>query len=94
MQAADQAPLSAADVPQLLALLQSALSHDASVQKQTEALLASLEQRQGYCSCLAVRVEASSIESDALRLAGHAMARCSPAFAPPTTRPQQSNRRR
>ena len=50
----DQSALSEADVPQLLQLLQSALSQDAAIQKQTEALLASLEQRQGYCSCLAV----------------------------------------
>ncbi len=48
-------PLGEADVPQLLQLLHGALSMDAGTQKQAEALLASLESRVGFCSCLAVR---------------------------------------
>jgi hypothetical protein len=51
-------PLSEADIPQLLQLLQAALSADVSTQKQAEAMLASLECRTGFCSCLAVRLEA------------------------------------
>lgn len=47
-------PLSEADIPQLLQLLQGALSPDAPTQKQAEAVLASIEGRIGYCSCLAV----------------------------------------
>lgn len=46
--------LSEADIPQLLQLLQAALSTDATSQKQAEAVLASLETRVGFCSCLAV----------------------------------------
>jgi hypothetical protein len=51
---AGQPPLSENDVPQLLQLLQTALSTDCAVRKQTEAMLASLEGRVGFCSCLAV----------------------------------------
>lgn len=50
----DQPPLTEADISQLLPLLSAALSSDASVQKQAEAILASLETRDGFCSCLAV----------------------------------------
>jgi hypothetical protein len=53
-------PLSEADIPQLLKLLQAALSSDAGTQKQAEAMLASLESRTGFCSCLAVSVHPSS----------------------------------
>jgi hypothetical protein len=51
---ANNASLSEADIPQLLQLLQGALSPDAPTQKQAEAVLASIEGRIGYCSCLAV----------------------------------------
>lgn len=51
---AGQPPLSEADIPQLLQLLRAALSTDAAAQKQAEAMLASLEGRVGFCSCLAV----------------------------------------
>lgn len=50
----NQPPLTEHDIPQLLQLLQGALSADASTQKQAEAVLASIESRIGYCSCLAV----------------------------------------
>ena len=46
--------LSAADVPNVLQCLQGALNPDVGVQKQAEAVLASLEQRPGFCSCLGV----------------------------------------
>lgn len=52
-----QPPLSEADIPQLLQLLQSALNLDPAVQKQAEALLASLGTRVGFCSCLAVSTQ-------------------------------------
>lgn len=54
-QSAWQLPaLSENDLPQLLQLLQTALSTDTTVQKQAESMLASLEGRVGFCSCLAV----------------------------------------
>jgi hypothetical protein len=49
-----QPALSENDIPQLLQLLQAALSTDRAVQKQAESMLASLELRVGFCSCLAV----------------------------------------
>lgn len=54
-QQAGQPALSENDLPQLLQLLQTALSTDTTVQQQAEATLASLEGRVGFCSCLAVR---------------------------------------
>lgn len=53
---AHQPPLSENDIPQLLQLLAAALSTDTATQKQAEAMLASLESRVGFCSCLAVCV--------------------------------------
>eukprot|EP00775_Hariotina_reticulata_P003498 gene3498-3767_t len=52
----NQPPLTEADIPLLLPVLSAALSSDATVQKQAEALLASLETRDGFCSCLAAVV--------------------------------------
>ena len=54
-------PLTVNDIKELLPVLQAALSTDSSVQKQAEALLASLEQRTGYCSCLTVSWHARSL---------------------------------
>lgn len=51
---AQQPQLSEADVPQLLQLLRAALSTDSASQKEAEAVLASLETKAGFCSCLAV----------------------------------------
>lgn len=51
-----QPALSEHDIPQLLQLLQAALSSDAAVQKQAEGMLGSLEGRVGFCSCLAVSI--------------------------------------
>jgi hypothetical protein len=42
------------DLPQLLQLLQAALNSDSTQQKAAEGLLASLETRPGFCSCLTV----------------------------------------
>jgi hypothetical protein len=59
-QVAGQLPaLSEHDLPQLLQLLQTALSTDSLVQKQAESMLASLEGRVGFCSCLAVGLQRS-----------------------------------
>ena len=54
--------LTAAEVPSLLELLSSALSQTPEVQKHAEGVLASLEHRQGFCSCLAVRSDRESWE--------------------------------
>ena len=48
-------PLSSGDIPGVLALLNGAISNVSAQQKQAESVLAALEQRQGFCSCLVVR---------------------------------------
>lgn len=48
-------PLSLADVPFVLQCLRAALATTGEGQKQAEAHLQSLEDRPGFCSCLAVR---------------------------------------
>ena len=48
-------PLSSADIPGVLALLNGAISNVSTQQKQAETMLSALEQRQGFCSCLVVR---------------------------------------
>ncbi|WIA40697.1 hypothetical protein OEZ86_004393 [Tetradesmus obliquus] len=62
-------PLSEADIPQLLQLLQGALSPDAPTQKQAEAVLASIEGRIGYCSCLAAVIGSKDADHSARWLA-------------------------
>lgn len=49
-----EAPLTPNDIAHILGALQGALNQNTDVQKQAEAYLASLEQRPGFCSCLAV----------------------------------------
>jgi hypothetical protein len=48
-------PLGEGDLPGVIDLLKHSLSHHPDVQKQAERGLASLEQRPGFCSCMAVR---------------------------------------
>ncbi len=52
-------PLTMADVPQVLQCLLAALQ-PGDVQKQAEAVVASMETRPGFMSCLAVRARALS----------------------------------
>eukprot|EP00882_Tetradesmus_deserticola_P030292 GHRQ01033993.1.p1 GENE.GHRQ01033993.1~~GHRQ01033993.1.p1 ORF type:complete len:225 (+),score=98.09 GHRQ01033993.1:341-1015(+) len=66
---ANNVHLSEADIPQLLQLLQGALSPDAPTQKQAEAVLASIQGRTGYCSCLAAVVGSQEAEHSARWLA-------------------------
>eukprot|EP00878_Enallax_costatus_P025072 GHUV01026793.1.p1 GENE.GHUV01026793.1~~GHUV01026793.1.p1 ORF type:complete len:237 (+),score=29.13 GHUV01026793.1:355-1065(+) len=61
--------LTEGDIPQLLQLLQSALSADPAVQKHSEALLSSLGSRVGYCSCLAAVVGSHDADHSARWLA-------------------------
>lgn len=49
------AALGPADLPAVFECLCGALSQNPGVQKQAEAALHALEQRQGFCACLAVR---------------------------------------
>ena len=49
-------PLSSGDIPSVLGILSGAISNDAATQKHAEGLLSELEQRQGFCSCLVVRL--------------------------------------
>ena len=48
--------LSSGDIPAVLELLRGAISNDAATQKQAEGFLSALEPRQGFCSCLVVRL--------------------------------------
>lgn len=50
-----QSSLGPGDIANLYQCLQGALSPDVNVQKAAEETLKSLEDRQGFCSCLAVR---------------------------------------
>lgn len=67
--------LEASDLPSVLQLLNGALSQAPLVQKHAEGVLATLETRPGFCSCLAVR----SARSRCMASAQHAcMACCCP----------------
>jgi len=50
-----QESLGPEDIPQLYGCLKSAISPDLNLRQHAEATIHSLEDRQGFCSCLAVR---------------------------------------